>query len=44
LGLAGIALVAVYISAVWLSVGLWVGRRQEQFSLRASESVPLTAS
>jgi AAA family ATP:ADP antiporter len=38
LGLAGVGIAAVPISVAWLSIGLWLGRRQEKLSL--CERVP----
>jgi ATP:ADP antiporter, AAA family len=35
LGIAGVALVAVPLSALWLSVSLWLGRRQARLSHEA---------
>ena len=50
LGLAGISYVAVPLSAVWLALGLWLGKRQQELAgerpaaeLRAAPVVPVTS-
>ena len=36
LGTAGIAVVAIPLSAIWLINGLWLGRRQEAMAAKAA--------
>lgn len=40
LGIAGVALVAVPLSALWLANSLWLGRRQAAISLNSGASTP----
>jgi len=42
LGIAGVALVAVPLSALWLANSLWLGRRQAVLALNSGASAPAT--